>query len=289
MRVVALGFFRGPLVLIALLAAGVGVLPASMSPSSAVAQAPTALITLDADVATAGTQANATYPSFTPSVSIDVTIATPFSTGAFEVDVLFDSAQVDFLGWQEGAFLASSGRSTTCSALEHEHDVRIGCTSSGAAPPGPAGSGVLATFDVRPRFAGESCFLLILVETADVAGNPLPTSAQHACVQFDPDTDGDGCANYQEARPDWRLGGRRDAGIAWDVFDVPLPALSPGALEGTRDHAVTMADVLGVLLYTGAREGGPVNGNGVQYDSDLNGNGAPDGSEYDRSRFIRSG
>jgi hypothetical protein len=38
-----------------------------------------------------------------------------------------------------------------------------------------------------------------------------------------------------------------------------------------------------VLLYVGVRAGGSANGSGVQYDSDLNENGVPDGREYDRS------
>ena len=38
-----------------------------------------------------------------------------------------------------------------------------------------------------------------------------------------------------------------------------------------------------VLLYVNAYEGGPVNPNGVDYDSDKNGDTVKDGRDYDRS------
>jgi hypothetical protein len=254
------------------------------------AQDPTALISLDVDSAIPGVQSSGTEPVFAEQISIEVVIETPFETGAFEVDVLFDSATVEFAGWQQGPFLAGTGRATSCATLPHEHDIRIGCSSSGAAPPpGATGSGVLATLHMKPRLAGETCFVFLLVETATVAGEPLPTSARGACVWLGVDTDGDGCADYQESGPDWRLGGLRDSLNGWDVFDVPLPALTPSSVDGVRDHAVTLADMLAVLMYTGVREGGAANGNGLSYDSDLNQNAVFDGREYDRSPSTATG
>jgi hypothetical protein len=53
--------------------------------------------------------------------------------------------------------------------------------------------------------------------------------------------------------------------------------------NGERDHVVTMSDVLAVLFYVGTSDNGGPNGNGVDYDSDKNGDAVEDGRDYDRS------
>ena len=59
--------------------------------------------------------------------------------------------------------------------------------------------------------------------------------------------------------------------------------MSASNRSGTRSKAVTLADVVAILNYVGTRDGGPPNASGVDYDTDLNGNGIKDGREYDRS------
>jgi hypothetical protein len=97
--------------------------------------------------------------------------------------------------------------------------------------------------------------------------------------------------------------------IWYDFFDVPVPAaedavgdgygddLPPIGANGVRDGAITMSDVLAVLFYVGTYDGGPPNGNGVDYDAikgvDLNGDTLNDvtpplhpikeGVKYDRT------
>ena len=75
-------------------------------------------------------------------------------------------------------------------------------------------------------------------------------------------------------------------------YDVPVPARKDSVgPNGTRDGAISIADVLAVLFYSGANAaGGPgpwpgpwPNGNGVSYVSDKNGDTIPDGRDYDRS------
>ncbi len=64
--------------------------------------------------------------------------------GAFEPDVL------EFVDFSDGGFLGSTGRPVTC--LPPSLDllsVRFGCVTSGPAPPGPGGAGVLATVRFR--------------------------------------------------------------------------------------------------------------------------------------------
>jgi hypothetical protein len=104
------------------------------------------------------------------------------------------------------------------------------------------------------------------------------------------DTDGDGCADSEELASTVSLGGDRnpkvDGAGQWDFFDVPTPALSPSAMTGTRNRAVSLSDVGAVLFYVGTVNGGGPNANGVAYDDDRNfggaGNGIDDGEEYDR-------
>jgi alkaline phosphatase D len=57
------------------------------------------------------------------------------------------------------------------------------------------------------------------------------------------DSDGDGCSDAQERGNDETLGGRRDATNRWDFFD------------GTRDGAVTFADVQALIGKLGAAAG----------------------------------
>jgi hypothetical protein len=92
--------------------------------------------------------------------------------------------------------------------------------------------------------------------------------------------------------------------LAWyDYFDVPVPAVADPDPNGTRNQAVTMGDVLAVLLYVGGSRtcatettcgdalppNSPAcctetpNPNGVDYDIDKDGNTVADGRDYDRS------
>src|SRR5258706_11073217 len=67
--------------------------------------------------------------------------------GSFQLDLAFDPGTIS-LTIEEGPFLKSTGRTTSCSITAvTEQNVLYGCTSSGTQP-GPYGSGVLAKFDV---------------------------------------------------------------------------------------------------------------------------------------------
>jgi hypothetical protein len=105
----------------------------------------------------------------------------------------------------------------------------------------------------------------------------------------DLDHDGDGCFASEEQRLGF------NEGRAYDLFDVPVSARADPAPNGAKNQVVDIGDVLAVLFYAFADEGGPPNANGADYDSDkgvdTNGdtvadilpNGIPDGAEYDRS------
>ena len=170
---------------------------------------------------------------------MDIVVQTTSETGAFEFDLTFDPARVDFLSWHEGPFLGSTGRATSCHQIVYERNARIGCTSSGAEGSGAAGEGVLATLDFRPTGPGPTCLVLILVETADVLGEPLVTSPQHACLSFSPDSDGDGCLDLVESGGDPASGGGRNPYYYWDFYDV------------TGDRVIDLQDTMLILAHFG--------------------------------------
>lgn len=95
--------------------------------------------------------------------------------------------------------------------------------------------------------------------------------------------DGDACVGLEELGVWVQYGGGRSDQNQWDFFDVPVPALTSSSPNGTKNGAVTMTDVLAVQYYNGTYDNGPPNVNGVDYDTDWNGNGVEDGREYDRT------
>jgi hypothetical protein len=97
----------------------------------------------------------------------------------------------------------------------------------------------------------------------------------------DSDTENDGCSDGEETGIFHQLGGERSPLSFWDFFDVPTPALKSGVI-GTKNRAVTLADVLAVLAFSGVIDNGQPNPGGYDYDTDVNGNGIEDGREYDR-------
>jgi hypothetical protein len=99
------------------------------------------------------------------------------------------------------------------------------------------------------------------------------------------DSDGDGCSDTEELGVASSLGGDRDPLRRWDFYDVPAPPLTAAAPGSTSDDAVSLLDVAAVLSYFGTTAANPDDsyGNGARYGSDWNGNGLPDGQEYDRS------
>jgi YVTN family beta-propeller protein len=117
---------------------------------------------------------------------------------------------------------------------------------------------------------------------------PTPTETPTPGV----DTDGDGCSDAEELAMGF------DPLNPWDFFDVPVPANTDPTPNGSKNKAINLQDVIAVLKYVGTSDGGPPNGNGVDYDSLKDGDWTgpatmyPDGSvdELDEvgRRFDRS-
>jgi len=109
---------------------------------------------------------------------------------------------------------------------------------------------------------------------------PGLNESEWACTEVgEPDRDGDGCFNWIES------GMGRDPDNPWDFYDVPIPATPDPDPNGSKNHAIAMDDVLGVLFYVGTYEGdgGSPNANGVAYDVDKDGDTQNDGIDYDRT------
>lgn len=144
-----------------------------------------ATIALDFDVVTPGIQSQADVPFGATAVPVDVVVLNADKVGAFEFVLNFTVLTLHFASWTEGPFLGSTGRVTQCHQLLTENSVRIGCTTKGPPPPeGASGDGLLATLFFHPQVATEICLPLVLVETALVFGDPLPTEAQSGCITF---------------------------------------------------------------------------------------------------------
>jgi hypothetical protein len=119
-------------------------------------------------------------------------------------------------------------------------------------------------------------------------GTEMYSPGLDPCVN---DTDGDGCADSEEpaGQPVPKPGstGAYNPKFYWDYFDVPVPANKDPVANGVRNGAMSLGDVGAVLFYVGASPtgicGDNLNGNGVDYDCDKNGNAVADGVDYDRT------
>ena len=146
-------------------------------------------IALDFDPATPGVQSSAQVPYTTGEFEIDVVVLNAEETGAFEFVMTFENLFLDFTRFEVGPFLSSTGRPVSCLNESTENTVRVGCVTEGATPAGPTGDGVLLRLFFTPTLTGgETCFTLLLVETATVLGHPIPTDRQSGCITIVPST-----------------------------------------------------------------------------------------------------
>ncbi|MEX2246818.1 MAG: thrombospondin type 3 repeat-containing protein [Dehalococcoidia bacterium] len=120
---------------------------------------------------------------------VDIVVDGAQNVGSYEVLVLFAFDDVggfqpgvfEFVEFVDGPFLGSTGRSVSClPPIVDLMSVRVGCVTSGPSPPGPGGSGVLATLRFRVLNLA-SRPMQIRVDSSvggftDPGGDPLPFS-----------------------------------------------------------------------------------------------------------------
>ena len=116
------------------------------------------------------------------AVTTDITVEDVIGLGAYDAVVTYDSALIQFDSALDGAFLSSTGRTTSCSAPDIQpvlgtiNQVTFSCQTFGASPPGPDGAGTLATMHWTALAPGTAT-LSLAPSLADIGGAPIPASA----------------------------------------------------------------------------------------------------------------
>ncbi len=255
------------------------------------ATATTPLIAVDTNAGASGIQSETTFPPGTSGIAVAIAVADAQPTGAFEFQLSFDPRVLQYQSWSEGAFLASTGRTTACVQTITQTTIRVGCGTSGGAPPdGPSGSGTLALLVFRPLASAHTCLNLLEAETATVAGGPIATTMASGCVTLSvPDSDGDGVsdpldncvavANAQQTNSDSMP---LDNGSAFGHNDATVPAADAlgDACDPDNDNDgladAAEAPLLGCGAFSGinANHPAPMYGD-LTTDDDGDGNPAP--------------
>jgi hypothetical protein len=187
-------------------------------------------------------------------VAVDVLVDDVSNLGAYRVTLSFDPALLTSVSVANGPFLESTDRDVSC--LEptlDEKSVVLACLSKGPKPPGPSGSGHLATITLASTCESGTSALELSTTLLEPLSNHIPNRAEDGTVTITeeilcsepPDSDLDGCADLQEIGMTPENGGMRDPNDPWDFFDTPNSA-------NKRDAAITIADVFAVAGRFGA-------------------------------------
>ncbi|MEX0785265.1 MAG: cohesin domain-containing protein [Dehalococcoidia bacterium] len=123
---------------------------------------------------------------------VDVLVEGVSDLGAFEFDLNFDRDFFKLGAVEIGPFLGSTNRGVICQKVTSiEGLVSVGCNTEGAAPPGPNGSGVIASIDliVQRRAAGETLLVLASCDGSDILGKEIAVkSCKRAKIEVNPPT-----------------------------------------------------------------------------------------------------
>jgi hypothetical protein len=121
------------------------------------------------------------------SFSVNIRIDNVANLGSYEWLLNFDPALVEFVSVINGPFLGSTGRTVFCpGAILDTGSVRFGCSTTGATPPGPTGSGVLSTVTFSALAEGTSPLDLVWVQLSDPLAGDIPTAIHDGGVTVVP-------------------------------------------------------------------------------------------------------
>jgi hypothetical protein len=102
---------------------------------------------------------------------IDVVVDSANNLGAFQIKVSFDASLLAYRSGAAGPFLGSTGRSTFCQGpIVGASEVTLTCNSIEASPPGPSGSGTLATYTFEVLTEGTSPIHISQALLATISG-----------------------------------------------------------------------------------------------------------------------
>ena len=147
--------------------------------------------------------------------SVDIRIENVTNLGSYEWLLTFDPAVVEFVSVFNGSFLGNTGRTVFCpGAILDVGSVRFGCSTTGATPQGPTGSGVLSTVTFSALATGTSPLDLVWVQLSDPLAVDIPTAIQ------------DGDVTVAEAPT------ATATPTTAPTLEAPLPPDSTGGLEG---------------------------------------------------------
>lgn len=143
----------------------------------------------------------------TPSFAVDVRVedvvtrdpcpwdqSGPCGLGAYKFVVSFDPTVIEWVSSTNGPFLTSSGRAIQSCGNSPEHDPLNGilgyqCTTRGATPLGPVGSGVLATLTFVPLVEGSTSLVFQYTVLAEIDGTSIGHTSQNGSVVVAPHAD----------------------------------------------------------------------------------------------------
>jgi hypothetical protein len=157
----------------------------------------------------------------------------PCGVGGFETTITWDPSKLTYYSIaKNAAFLSSTGRTVNCFTPEVFSDhVHFTCYTTGTAPgtpPGPEGSGPLATIRFVPPFGdlGTSTFLTHVTKLTDIKGALIDHTDLEGEVQFSPcgDVTDNGNVNVFDATTEIARVGQRQGDPGWDPFFDVVPS-----------------------------------------------------------------
>jgi hypothetical protein len=110
--------------------------------------------------------------------TVQVAVANVGEVGSFQFTLKFNPAFVSAIDVDAGPFLGSTRRTVIClSPSVPPGEREFVCSTLGSSPPGPSGSGILATVTLRGELAGTSALTLddVILIRVDGVAHPAPT------------------------------------------------------------------------------------------------------------------
>jgi hypothetical protein len=105
-------------------------------------------------------------------VTVDIVVDNVQNLGAYQFTLNFNSSMLAYQSVQNGPFLGSTNRTVLCnSPVVTAVKVSFGCVTLGSSPPGPDGSGVLASVQLLVTATGASAMDLTSVIISDITGS----------------------------------------------------------------------------------------------------------------------
>jgi hypothetical protein len=216
-----------------------------------------------------------------------------------EIYVDFDPIHGQTVVWQDGQLVSAAPVTTGNGKLEQAH---FGMYANAVMDAGVVYNDDLTIIEGVTEIDGDgvtdladNCPMVVNALQEDDDEDGLGDACEPALGTnpSDPDTDEDGCEDGRELRvmtftP--QQGGDRNALSAWDFYDVPAPA-GPGvgadgklvlAPAAAKNGVVSLQDVGVVLAYVGRTSSNSA------YVGDNNADGAPDGTQLDRTPSANS-